>query len=142
MTSQRTATATATARTTAAGAPATATVTTVEAISERDEEWRDDAATELMDAIAALPDRAAAERFFRDLCTLRELDEMAQRWRGAQLLEAGWHYLPISKETGVSTATVTRISQWLRHGTGGYAEALARNAGTGTLRASRAAPKK
>src|SRR6476660_7733315 len=86
------------------------------------EEWRDDAATQLMEAIAALPDRAAAERFFRDLCTLRELEEMAQRWRVAQLLEAGWHYLPISKETGVSTATVTRISQWLRHGTGGYAE--------------------
>jgi TrpR-related protein YerC/YecD len=95
-----------------------------------------------MEAIAALPDRAAAERFFRDLCTLRELDEMAQRWRVAQLLEAGWHYLPISRETGVSTATVTRISQWLRHGTGGYAEALARGAGTGTLRSSRTEPQK
>ena len=106
------------------------------------EEWRDDAATELMEAIAALPDRAAAERFFRDLCTLRELEEMAQRWRVAQLLEAGWHYLPISKETGVSTATVTRISQWLRHGTGGYAEALSRGAGTGTLRASRTEPQR
>jgi TrpR-related protein YerC/YecD len=121
-----------------AAAPAPA----LDAIPERDEEWRDDAATELMDAIAALPDRAAAERFFRDLCTLRELDEMAQRWRVAQLLEAGWHYLPISKETGVSTATVTRISQWLRHGTGGYAEALSRGAGTGTLRASRSEPQK
>ena len=116
---------------------ATAAAPGVDALPERDEEWRDDAATQLMDAIAALPDRAAAERFFRDLCTLRELDEMAQRWRVAQLLEAGWHYLPISKETGVSTATVTRISQWLRHGTGGYAEALSRGAGTGTLRASR-----
>src|SRR6476469_8863653 len=92
---------------------ATAAAPALEAMPERDENWRDDAATQLMDAIAALPDRAAAERFFRDLCTLRELDEMAQRWRVAQLLEAGWHYLPISRETGVSTATVTRISQWL-----------------------------
>src|SRR5262245_3626958 len=107
-----------------------------EAPVDSTDEWRDDASTELMEAIAALPDRAAAERFFRDLCTLRELDEMAQRWRVAQLLEAGWHYLPISRETGVSTATVTRISQWLRHGTGGYAEALARGAGTGTLSAT------
>src|SRR5690242_12600939 len=115
------ATAMATATSTAAAPPARMTPTTApaEAIPERDEEWRDDAATQLMEAIAALPDRAAAERFFRDLCTLRELDEMAQRWRVAQLLEAGWHYLPISRETGVSTATVTRISQWLRHGTGG-----------------------
>jgi TrpR-related protein YerC/YecD len=135
MTSQRTVTAT------AATTP-TATTTAAEAIPERDEEWRDDAATQLMEAIAALPDRAAAERFFRDLCTLRELDEMAQRWRVAQLLEAGWHYLPISRETGVSTATVTRISQWLRHGTGGYAEALSRGAGTGTLQGSRSEPQK
>lgn len=111
-------------------------------LAESGEEWRDDAATDLMEAVAALPDRAAAERFFRDLCTLRELDEMAQRWRVAQLLEAGWHYLPISRETGVSTATVTRIAQWLRHGTGGYAEALARGAGTGTLQSSRMEPQK
>src|SRR6478672_9586386 len=111
---------------------ATAGVASSDALVESGEEWLDDASTELMGAIAALPDRAAAERFFRDLCTLRELDEMAQRWRVAQLLEAGWHYLPISKETGVSTATVTRISQWLRHGTGGYAEAFSRGAGTGT----------
>jgi TrpR-related protein YerC/YecD len=111
-------------------------------LAESGEEWRNDASVELMEAIAALPDRAAAERFFRDLCTLRELDEMAQRWHVAQLLQAGWHYLPISKETGVSTATVTRISQWLRHGTGGYAEALSRGAGTGTLQQSRTEPEK
>ena len=98
---------------------------------DRGQEWRDAAAQDLMDAIAALPDRAAAERFFRDLCTLRELDEMAQRWRVVQLLDAGRHYLEISRETGVSTATVTRIAQWLRHGTGGYVEALVRGAGTG-----------
>src|SRR3954463_2436050 len=104
------------------------------------EEWRNDAARELWAAIAPLPARAGAERFFRDLWTLRDLEEMAQRWRVAQLLEGGWHYVPISRETGVSTATVTRISQWLRHGTGGYAEALSRGAGTGTLRASRAEP--
>jgi TrpR-related protein YerC/YecD len=127
-----------TSPTTANAAPLTPSTSDV--LRESGEEWRDDASADLMEAIAALPDRAAAERFFRDLCTLRELDEMAQRWRVAQLLEAGWHYLPISKETGVSTATVTRISQWLRHGTGGYAEALARGAGTGTLRQSRTDP--
>jgi TrpR-related protein YerC/YecD len=92
-------------------------------------EWRDETTRELLDAIVALPDREAAERFFRDLCTLRELYDMAQRWRVVQLLDAGWHYLEISRETGASTATVTRISQWLRHGTGGYREALERGQG-------------
>jgi TrpR-related protein YerC/YecD len=94
-----------------------------------DDAWRDQTTRELLDAIVALPDRGAAERFFRDLCTLRELHDMAQRWRVVQLLDAGWHYLEISKETGASTATVTRISQWLRHGTGGYREALERGQG-------------
>jgi TrpR-related protein YerC/YecD len=89
-------------------------------------EWRDTATADLMDAIVALPDRAAAERFFRDLCTLKELHDMAQRWHVAQLLDDGRHYLDISRATGASTATVTRISQWLRHGTGGYVEALER----------------
>lgn len=89
-------------------------------------EWRDDATRDLLDAIVALPDRLAAERFFRDLCTLNELRDMAQRWHVVQLLDDGRHYLDISHETGASTATITRIAQWLRHGEGGYREALDR----------------
>lgn len=89
-------------------------------------EWRDAGTRDLFDAIVALPDRPAAERFFRDLCTLSELRDMAQRWHVVQLLDDGRHYLDISRETGASTATITRIAQWWRHGTGGYAEALTR----------------
>ena len=77
----------------------------------------------------ALPDRAAAARFLRDLCTLRELHDMAQRWQVVQLLALGRHYAEISRETGASTATITRIAQWFHHGTGGYREALERGAG-------------
>lgn len=88
--------------------------------------WPDAATESLLDAIVALPDRAAAEHFFRDLCTLGELHDMAQRWQVVQLLDDGRHYLDISRETGASTATITRIAQWLRHGTGGYADALRR----------------
>ena len=84
---------------------------------------------DLLDAIVALPDRAAAARFLRDLCTLRELRDMAQRWQVVQLLELGRHYGEISRETGASTATITRIAQWFHHGTGGYKEAIARGAG-------------
>lgn len=90
--------------------------------------WRDVATLDLLAAIVALPDTAAAERFFRDLCTLKELRDMAQRWHVVQLLEDGRHYLDISHETGASTATITRIAQWLHHGTGGYREALQRQA--------------
>ena len=89
-------------------------------------EWRTSDTDDLLDTILALPDRASAERFFRDLCTLRELHDLAQRWHVVRLLDEGRPYVEISRVTGASTATVTRIAQWLHHGTGGYREALAR----------------
>ena len=39
---------------------------------------------------------------------------------GARLLDAGMHYAEISRTTGASTATITRIASWLNHGEGGY----------------------
>ena len=48
-----------------------------------------------------------------------------------RLLDEGLPYTEISRKTGASTATVTRIAQWLHHGTGGYREALARQARAG-----------
>jgi TrpR-related protein YerC/YecD len=95
------------------------------------EPWRTTATDDLLDTILALPDRAAAERFFRDLCTLREIHDLAQRWQIVRLLEAGRHYGEIARQTGASTATVTRIASWLNHGTGGYREALDRNVARG-----------
>ncbi len=100
-------------------------------------DWRSPAVEDLLEAIAALPDRAAAGVFLRDLCTLRELHDMAQRWHVVQLLDQGRHYAEIARETGASTATITRIAQWLNHGTGGYREALARGAGVAARTASR-----
>ncbi len=91
-------------------------------------EWRSEDTSDLLDIILALPDRPAAERFFRDLCTLRELHDLAQRWHVVRLLDAGQPYAEISRTTGASTATVTRIAGWLKHGTGGYREALDRQA--------------
>ena len=84
---------------------------------------------ELFAAVASLKTPAEAQAFLRDLCTRAELDAMAHRWQVAQLLSMGRHYGEISRETGASTATITRIAQWLNHGTGGYREALARGAG-------------
>ncbi len=86
--------------------------------------WRTPATDQLFDAILALPDRATAERFFRDLCTLGELHDLAQRWHVVRLLDEGRHYQDISRATGASTATITRIAAWLNHGTGGYRDVL------------------
>ena len=91
-------------------------------------EWRTDATSDLLETILALPDRDSAERFFRDLCTFKELHDLAQRWHVVRLLDDGISYSEISRRTGASTATVTRIAQWLNHGAGGYRDALDRDA--------------
>ena len=79
-----------------------------------------------MRAILRLESEAEAEAFFRDLCTLGELHDLAQRWAVVRLLNAGLHYAEISRRTGASTATITRIASWLNHGEGGYKAALER----------------
>jgi TrpR-related protein YerC/YecD len=91
-----------------------------------DETWRTEDTNALLDAILRLEDREEAGRFFRDLCTLGELRDMAQRWAVARQLADGRHYAEISRATGASTATITRIASWLNHGEGGYREMLDR----------------
>jgi TrpR-related protein YerC/YecD len=82
--------------------------------------WRTDQLNSLFDVILRLETPAEAEAFFRDLCTLGELHDMGQRWAVVRMLEAGKHYAEISRDTGASTATITRINTWLQHGEGGY----------------------
>ena len=86
----------------------------------RDNDWQTADTSSLMEAVLRLESRDEAERFFRDLCTVGELHDMAQRWAVVRLLDAGLHYAEISRRTGASTATITRIAAWLNHGAGGY----------------------
>ena len=81
---------------------------------------------DLADAVASLRTRDEAQRFLRDLCTLPELEALTHRWLTVQLLEEGRPYVEIAERVPTSTATVTRVAQWLRHGTGGYRLALDR----------------
>ncbi len=88
--------------------------------------WRTRDTDALIAAILRLEDADEAARFLRDLCTLGEIHDLAQRWAVVRLLDAGKHYAEISHESGASTATITRIASWLRHGEGGYQDALGR----------------
>ena len=81
---------------------------------------------DLFATIASLRTKEEAERFLRDLCTRSELDAMAHRWQVARLLDEGLPYLEVAKRAHASTTTVTRVSQWLRQGEGGYRLALRR----------------
>jgi TrpR-related protein YerC/YecD len=93
---------------------------------ERHPSWDTEQLEYLVDAIWAAKSRGELRDFLRDLCTLSELDAMAHRWHVARLLDEGLPYLEIAKRTGASTATVTRVAQWVRHGEGGYRTALER----------------
>jgi len=83
---------------------------------------------DLADALLVLRDRDEAKRFLRDLCTLGELEALAHRWQIARLVDAGTPYLDVAEQVRTSTATVTRVAHWLRHGAGGYTVALERTA--------------
>ena len=82
--------------------------------------WRTPELHDLMQVIVALRAPDEAERFFRDLCTLSELEAMAQRWQAARLLDEQLPYHEVARRTGASTTTVTRVAHWLRHGEDGY----------------------
>ena len=67
-----------------------------------------------------------AASFLRDLCTHKELTDLTGRWAIVRHLEAGLAYREIAERCHTSTATVTRVNQWLQHGTGGYRTVLSR----------------
>ena len=95
-------------------------------MTQTTEDWRNDDTRALFEAIVGLDSVDAAARFFRDLCTRQELEEFAARWSVVRLLNEGLSYREIHDQSGVSTTTITRINDWVRHGTGGYVEALER----------------
>jgi len=92
----------------------------------RHDEWRTPQTEALFRAILSLKTEDEAAAFFRDLCTLAELEAMAHRWAVARQLDRGLPYLEVAAKTGASTTTVTRVAHWLHHGEGGYRLALDR----------------
>ena len=85
-----------------------------------------DGIDELAVAIRTLRTTDEVTRFLRDLCTRAELEALVHRWQTARLLDEGVPYLEIAERVPTSTATVTRVAQWVRHGAGGYRIALER----------------
>ena len=62
--------------------------------------------------------------FLRDLLTIKEIEELANRLEMARLLKQGMSYKTIAKKLKVSTTTVTRVAHWLFRGCGGYEKVL------------------
>ncbi|MBQ8933478.1 MAG: TrpR YerC/YecD [Lachnospiraceae bacterium] len=74
----------------------------------------------LFDAVLTLKDRDDCYRFFSDLCTIKELLAMAQRYEVALMLKDKTTYLDIAEKTGASTATISRVNRSLSYGEDGY----------------------
>jgi TrpR-related protein YerC/YecD len=64
--------------------------------------------------------------FFEDLCTTSELQEMSRRIKAAKMLSEGIVYSEIAAQTGLSTATISRVNHCLKYGSEGYLKALKR----------------
>jgi len=62
--------------------------------------------------------------FFEDICTIKEIQDMSQRLEVARMLNKNISYTEISKATGASTATISRVNKSLIYGSDGYKRAL------------------
>lgn len=81
---------------------------------------------QLFSAFLLLRNPEECYRFFEDLCTVQEIQSMAQRLEVARLLDAGHKYGDIVQQTGASSATVSRVKRSLQYGADGYKLILAR----------------
>ncbi len=75
---------------------------------------------ELYEIIIKLNTVEECKAFFDDLCTYKELEQMAQRAYAAKLMLDGKTYNEIIAETDISSTTLSRISRAITHGSGGY----------------------
>ena len=81
---------------------------------------------ELLRALLTLESTDDTYALLLDLCTVREIQEMAQRLEVARLLSAGEHYSAIQDATGASATTISRVSKALNYGADGYKRVLDR----------------
>lgn len=79
---------------------------------------------QLFRAIMNLETLEECYAFFEDVCTIREIQDMAQRFDVAVMLEKGYSCQRISEETNISTATICRVRKCLNYGDGGYVNAI------------------
>ena len=81
-------------------------------------------ADRLVHALVGMKEEGACRAFLEDICTIKELQDIAQRLEVAYMLDEGKNYQEISKCTGASTATISRVKKCLVYGSGGYRSAL------------------
>lgn len=73
---------------------------------------------ELFELISSMKSAEDCKALFEDLCTVKEIEQMAQRVRAAKLLLEGKTYNQVIDETDISSATLSRVSRCVQYGEG------------------------
>lgn len=95
--------------------------------------WRNELTDQLCYAFLTLKTREESCRLLEDICTVGEIQAMAQRLEAARMLRAGHTYDVIAARTGMSTATISRVKKFLHYGADGYKIVLDRLENEGRL---------
>ena len=86
--------------------------------------FRSDSVDRLFQTILNLETIEECYEYFADICTIKEVQDMAQRLDTAILLNDGLSYQKIIEQIDVSSATIGRVSKCLNYGSGGYRNAI------------------
>lgn len=81
---------------------------------------KNSATNKLFETILMLENIDECYAFFDDICTINEIQALAQRWEVAQMLRQHKTYIEIAQKTGASTATISRVNKALNYGSDGY----------------------
>ncbi|MCF7935447.1 MAG: DNA-binding transcriptional regulator [Synergistales bacterium] len=90
------------------------------------EKWKDALTDQLCKAMLSLENVDEAYQFLSDVATIGEIKALAQRLEVARMLRESHNYATIAKETGASTATISRVKKCLDYGADGYKVVLDR----------------
>ena len=91
--------------------------------------WQNESTDQLSTALLSLKTKEEACAFLEDICTIKEFLDLSQRLEVARLLQSGASYSAITKATGASTATISRVSKCCEYGSGGYRTVIKRLSG-------------
>lgn len=88
--------------------------------------FKDEQIDYLFRSIMTLDTLEECYNFFEDLCTMSELQEMAKRMHAAKMLRENYIYTEIAEQTGLSTATISRVNRCMKYGSDGYVTVIER----------------
>lgn len=83
-------------------------------------DFHNESTKRLFEAIVSINNVDECRALFEDLCTIKEIQDMAQRLDTAIMLDEGKSYQKIAESVGISTATISRVNRCLTYGSGGY----------------------